>query len=98
MPSTIRKNFHDIISEKFKNVIGNSNDSSLIMSALNGKFRTRTKQRYRGKGLPNIYKSYRDDKIIDKLKIISSMGYIDQGNERTIEYKFHGTLYTWEFV
>lgn len=98
MPATIRKNFSDKLTEILVNITGDSIDSRLIMSALNGKFRTRTNNRYRGKGLPNIYKSYRDDKIIDNLRIISNMGYIDQGNEYTIKCKFHGTLYTWEFV
>lgn len=98
MPATIRKNFGDKVREVLSTMTGVSTDSALIMSALQGKFRTRTNKGYRGKGLPNIYKSYKYDKIIENLKIISNVGCIDQGNECMIKDKFHGTLYTWEFI
>lgn len=51
MPSTIRKNFSDKVETILLSITGTSNDSRLIMSALNGKFRTRTNKGYRGKGL-----------------------------------------------
>jgi hypothetical protein len=48
--------------------------------------------------LPNIFKSYNDDKLIDNLRIISNVGYIDRGKEEVLKDKFHGTLYTWDFI
>ena len=98
VPQTIRKNFTDLLKKIFSDITGDSNDSRLIMSALQGKFRTRTGQRYRGKGLPNIYKSYYENKFIDNLRIISNVGYIDRTDELPLNHKFYGTLYTWDFV
>jgi hypothetical protein len=98
VPATIRKNFKEKVLELFVTITGDINDARLIMSALQGIFRrTRTKLRNRGKGLPNIYKSY-NEKFIDNLRIISNVGYIDKGSEIILKDKFHGTLYTWDFI
>lgn len=98
VPTTIRKNFPERVFELFSKMTGTSSDDSrLLLSALNGNFRTKTGKKYRGKGLPNIYMSY-NDKFIDNLRIISNYGYIDKGNALRIKHKFHGTLYAWEFI
>lgn len=98
VPTTIRKNFPDRLLELFSKILPASDDSRLLLSALDGNFRTKTGKKYRGKGLPNIYMSYKKHRFIDNLKIISNFGYVDQGSKCSIKCKFHGTLYTWEFI
>jgi anti-anti-sigma regulatory factor len=99
IPSTMRRDFHEQIRKLFANVtgVGDVKDFRLIESALKGRFRTRTKQRSRGKGLPRIYKSSREDKIKDLL-IVSKRGYLDYSENKLEELpgEFHGTLLRWE--
>jgi hypothetical protein len=70
-----------------------------MYSALQGEFRTQTKKRYRGKGLPSIYKNAKEGSI-SNLKIISNYGYINCENEelKNFKIKFSGTLYNWDFI
>jgi len=98
VPATIRRNFVDMVKMWFADVRETSIDGKLLMSALNGQFRTRTEQGYRGKGLPNIYSAYKDDGCISKLRIMSNNGYVDQMDCQELTCKFHGTLFTWEFI
>ena len=89
IPETLRKNWLEKI--KLLNV---KDDCELIQSALNGDFRTRTEQKYRGKGLPKIYKYYKEGKI-KNLKIISRHGVISSNNNN-LKSKLQGTLFSWE--
>ena len=72
--------------------------SYLISSALDGKFRTETKQEYRGKGLPHILECY-ENKYINNLCIISGTGSVQFNgiNEKRKFYdsreKFLGTIF-----
>src|SRR5699024_953534 len=58
IPKTVNKNFFEKI-----NLLGLKNDAELILSALNGEFKTATKQVYRGKGLPKFTKYNKIGKI-----------------------------------
>ena len=96
IPFTLRKN---IIERFFDPLIKKQNDGKLILSALKGEFRTRTKKHYRGTGLPKIF-SYSKEKQIENLIIISNKGYVDCDSEQSKELsrKFFGTLLSWDFV
>lgn len=74
-------------------------DSELILSALNGEYRTRTKQNWRGKGLPKIY-SYLKSGDISNLVIISDKGHYES-NSGMVSYTkttFPGTLLSWNYT
>jgi hypothetical protein len=96
IPTTVRKNFAEKVTAMFGQ---NSKDSNLIQSALQGQYRTRMKDKWRGKGLPKIFE-YFNDNYIDNLHIISNKGHVDCKNEVLDELnkKFHGTLLSWDFV
>jgi hypothetical protein len=96
IPTTVRKNFAERVSYLFGD---RTMDSELIFSALEGKYRSRMKNRWRGKGLPKIF-SYSSKDIIENLQIVSNHGYVDcQRNQlKELSDKFHGTLLYWEFV
>jgi len=87
IPRTIQQNF-------VEKAIGI--DSSLIESALNGKFRTRTRKRHRGKGLPRM-KQYNDQGFIKDLTIVSRRAFVrcNTGEVKNTGSRFHGTLLTW---
>lgn len=87
----------ETVNTKFKEKIFSSEHNVLIMSALEGKFRTRTRMENRGKGLPEIYGYYKQ-KLINSLVIISNKGYIDlnKGNNYDMEHILEGTLFYWE--
>lgn len=93
--NTIRKKF----TEKIK-ILGLTEDSKYIMSALKGEFRTRTNLKYRNKGLPTVYK-YSKKKEVRRLEIISEKGIYkinENGKEllEDLETPLQGTLYYWE--
>jgi hypothetical protein len=96
IPFTLRKNFKEKFIDPF---INKQNDGKLILSALKGEFRTRTKKHYRGTGLPKIL-NYSKEKQIENLIIISNKGYVECNSEQSIELsrKFYGTLLSWDFV
>ncbi|MFA5926951.1 MAG: hypothetical protein WCT32_01235 [Patescibacteria group bacterium] len=95
IPTTVRKNFAEIV---LKYLI--RSDADLIRSALEGKFkRSRTKQKNRGKGLPQIYE-ISNRKKIDNLKIVSNRGFISAvhfSQHISIKEGFRGTLFSWDF-
>ena len=75
-------------------------DNKLIVSALQGDFkRTRTREPWRGKGLPKI-NSHFQNKIIDNLFIVSRQGYInyETSDIRDLNGVFQGTLLSWDFT
>lgn len=81
-----------------------SSDTILLLSGLRpGGFRTRTEKSYRGKGLPEIYAYYYDEKKTSNLKIISGACHcsFNDGNREVsnvieLSEKFEGTLFYWE--
>lgn len=92
IPQTIKKKWF----EKMK-ILGVKDDYELIQSALLGEFRTRTEQKYRGKGLPKIYQ-YNNEGKIKNLNIISRNGCFNSDNTNNIVLtdKLQGTLFLWE--
>ena len=93
--NTIRKKF----TERIK-ILGLTEDSKYIMSALKGEFRSRTNLKYRNKGLPTVYK-YSKKREIRKLEIISENGIykVDENGKEELEdleKTLQGTLYYWE--
>ena len=74
-------------------------DYEYIDSALNGEFRTKTRERNRGKGLPSIFGIKKEGKI-DNLIIISGDGYVKySGNKKstkTMKNSTRGTIVYWE--
>lgn len=101
IPTTIKRSFIEIIKNKLSKLSDNLvvQHNKLMLSALNGDFRTRTNLEHRGNGLPKIY-SHSNNKIIEDLIIISNKGYVDCHNSNYIELNntFHGTLISWSFV
>ena len=96
IPKTMRQNF----KERFLDpVLGKRNDAELILSALQGEFRTQTRQRWRGRGLPRIYE-FAQRQEIDKFVIVSNFGYVNATTKDaiTLPIKFHGTMLSWDFV
>lgn len=80
-------------------------ESSIISSALNGEFRTQTKQGFRGKGLPKI-KACVQEQNLENFTIISNKGYCrihndDNGayiEENELTLPIIGTVYYWEMT
>lgn len=100
IPSTIRKNFSEIVRDLFRN---DKNDAVYIAASLQGQFRTETKLEYRGKGLPEIYHTCTiPESHISDLSILSGKGFckVNKDGHIDMEYvnnKFEGTLLSWIF-
>lgn len=98
IPSTIYRSFGEKIKEALI-----PNESELVMSVLNGKFRTRTKEKFRGKGIPKIYSYYNQNKL-QSLKLLSNKARcLLEKNKNNIynsssdsSNKLYGTVYYWE--
>lgn len=95
IPATIRRNFMDKLRQ-----IARNGDADLIASALAGAFRTRTRLRERGKGLPriqaNVAKGHLSDLRIQSLKgcvVITGNAPPDLS---TSNWGLRGTLLTWK--
>ena len=89
IPTTVRKNFVELVE---KLVI--KTDNHLIMSALNGDFRTQTNLKSRGKGLPSIYQRFKEGRFTN-FTLISNYGYIYNETSKKLSHKLMGTLYSW---
>ena len=80
-------------------------DADYIKSALNGDFRSETKQRDRGKGLPQINECCRKG-ILEEVYVIAGKGIckINVDNERNhysvveLNNKMKGTLFGWKII
>lgn len=94
IPASVRKKFFEKID-----FLGLKSESSYIVSALNGEFRTETGKPYRGKGLPKIKDICMQQKI-KRLRIISNNAdvCIEKGGVKQLKNKslLRGTLYTWD--
>lgn len=96
IPSTVQKKFvKDTINQ-----ITKKKESYILKSALEGSFRTQTKELNRGKGLPQILEFLKSDKI-EHARLISGFGYceIDQNGVKInvdLRNKLHGTLFSWK--
>lgn len=89
---TIRKNWKDLFTGK------RFDDNKLVLSALEGEIlRSQTGEAKRGKGLPYIYKSAKEEHI-KELIIITNKAFINCKNDTTqqIDSKLNGTLISWK--
>ena len=96
IPNTINKR----ISENIFRYINLKTDSSLLLSALHGEFRTSTQSTNRGKGLPEILK-YGYNVFVNRFMMFSGKGSCEIINEQDIRLKDYnnktfGTLCYWE--
>lgn len=94
IPTTVRKNFAEKID--FLRIKG---DDKYVISALNGDFRTSTKQTFRGKGLPKIREFCSENKI-QKMRIITNRADVivnsDGYESNLLDYPLLGTLFCWQ--
>jgi len=97
IPATVRRTWGEVLIDSVR--VRRMTDSQLIISALDGKFRTQTNKRYRGRGLPKIKSAHEDGSLTDLL-LISRKGYINlsSGTHQDLGVTFRGTLYTWKVV
>ena len=95
IPKTMRKNFGE-------RLLGIPPDK-LVVSALNGEFRSQTKLPYRNNGLPTI-KSYVDKEMIRNLYLISNRAYClgkyikgqVEIDTKVLQNAIMGTMFYWE--
>ena len=102
IPNTVNRNHKEkikMILDKIVPLNLNIEDSFLIQSALDGEFRSETKQGHRGKGLPTIYEASKGNYIRD-LIIFANKGYVNCANnyKEDIVSTFKGTLFTWKYI
>lgn len=105
IPDTmINRIYKIVIDENFENFFElKHTQSKLLMQALKeGNFVSRTKQKNRGKGLPQIYSQYLDGKT-SNFNVLSGKGFVrfddshrEDPNLIELENKFNGTLFYWE--
>lgn len=99
IPNTVNKKMLEKLSQvtnKLK-ILDFIPENTLIYSALKGEFRSETKERHRGKGLPSIYEASRAN-YIRNLVIYANKGYINLVDDvkKDIDSTFRGTLFTWK--
>lgn len=95
IPSTIRRNFLEMIKNFF-----NNSDAYFIASALRGEFRTETKLDHRGYGLPEIYQKAKNgfvsDLVIASCQGMCSVDGLGNINEIELSKSLRGTLFCWK--
>ena len=84
---TIKRKISDTFTWKTK--------SKMLLSALKGEKRTRTKKVYRGKGLPYIFTLQSEGKI-KNLRIISNNACFNLNDNEDIKKELKGTFFYWE--
>lgn len=96
IPSTVRKNFTEKLNLLIvKLPIVKTSESKLLESVIDGEFRTKTKERYRGKGIPMVAEQCKN-KYIENLTIVSNSGFVTIGhNTKDLTTPLKGTLYYW---
>lgn len=94
IPATVRKKFFERIRG-----LNLTNDASLLKSVLQGDFRTETRQKNRGKGIPGIYENACDG-AIKELCIVSGEGKCCVQDKIIISdnlcSKLNGTIFLWK--
>lgn len=87
------------ISKRFYERVVNKNDAAYLESVLKGVFRTETKEKHRGKGIPGIYEDACNGSVAG-LNIISGRGKCEVDDNSNIistnlKAPFEGTLFMW---
>ncbi len=85
------------LKDTFAKVFGDLDDALILEQAFDGKFGSRTRLSYRGRGLPVIRKNFNEN-IIKNLKVISNNVFLDfeTGEAFIMKENFEGTFYYWE--
>ncbi|MDD3053747.1 MAG: ATP-binding protein [Endomicrobiaceae bacterium] len=91
IPNTIRKKN----TEKILKICGIMSEHKLVFSALKGEFRSETKNKNRGKGLPEIYEPSLNGNIKD-LTIISNKAFYSEKNGQDLKNSLNGTMFYWK--
>lgn len=96
IPKTVAKKFRERIFELML-----ENDAMYLQSAIQGDFRSETRQGHRGKGLPGIYEDVQHA-IIKNLNVISCRGACTitgtQIVSTSLKTAFEGTLFSWDIA
>lgn len=94
IPSTVQKNFPEKID-----LLGIKGDDKYVISALDGDFRTATKESFRGKGLPKL-RSFCSEGKIHNMRIVTNKANVtvekNSFSSTNIVPALKGTLYYWE--
>ena len=94
IPSTVQKNFGERVD-----LLKLKGDDKYVISALNGDFRTATKEPFRGKGLPKL-RSFCSQGKIHNMRIVTNEANVTVDKDRffsvDISPALRGTLYYWE--
>ena len=91
IPTTIRRTR----IERLQSLFSGAPDHELILSALEGKVvRSRTGERHRGQGLPEVFNASLKGDISDFM-IASNYGIVRNGVGNRLPLKFQGTLMSW---
>jgi hypothetical protein len=72
-------------------------DLDMLKAALDGAFRTRTREQHRGKGLPMIM-SLINNNVITEPRIITNQAFFERDMQKDIHNSLQGTLYSWEIM
>jgi len=94
IPATVQKNFPERID-----LLKIKGDDKYVISALDGDFRTATKESFRGKGLPKL-RSFCSEGKIHNMRIVTNKANVTVGQDSfsstSILPALKGTLYYWE--
>lgn len=100
IPKTIHKKVYERVANATRNMLAHeyAHDGMLILSALKGEFRTRTGQKFRGKGLPKIYEAAMNN-YVEELTVVARQGYVKckEDSAKQLKSRFQGTLLSWVF-
>ena len=98
IPKTVHKKKDEKILKAISKIksIGYS-ESKIVKSALEGEFRTKTRHKYRGKGLPKIYKCVKIGYLL-KFNLFSNKACIVENREEDLSQEMNGTLYFWQLT
>ena len=91
IPTTVRKNFIEKLD-----ILKLKGEHQYVISALEGKFRTNTELKYRGKGLPRIHETCKSKKIVNMQIITNKADVKDDGIKikgKELSTSLCGTLY-----
>ena len=83
------------IKQSFKKVFSGNID--LLTTAFEGRIGSRTGLNYRGKGLPSIYRKYKQN-YFKEFVVITNNVFLDfeKGNSVILKNSFYGTFFYWE--
>ena len=75
--------------------------TNILLSVLNGEFRSQTKLSYRGKGLPQVNDYLQNDDIIGFMVLTNKVGYYKTSSDATfkkLNNNFKGTFFLWSMT